>query len=97
MIEGNTDLRIGKRRHDVRSRVIMANSDKAGKVGRLTLEGSTVHWNQGEWQTKASTTDASVILELTLGDFMRLYQQMHDLNATILRDLDNRKGSAIAS
>jgi hypothetical protein len=90
MIDVNTDIQIGKRHHTVRSHVKMAASDKSGSVGRLTLGGSTIYWDQYDWRMKSTSIDASVILELTLEDFLRLYQQMHELNAVIIRDLDRK-------
>jgi hypothetical protein len=46
MIDGNTDIRIGKRDHSVRSHVKMTASEKTGMVGRMTLGGSTVYYDQ---------------------------------------------------
>lgn len=93
MIERNTDINIGKRNHTVRSHVKMTTSERDGNVARLTLAGITLYWDQKEWLMRSTSIDASVILELTLGDFMRLYQQMHELNAVIIQGL-NRKLTA---
>jgi hypothetical protein len=90
MIEVNTNIHIGKRHHTVRSHVKMTASEKSGSVGRLTLGGSTIYFDQYEYLMKSTSIDASVILELTLGDFLRLYQQMHELNAAIIQGLDGK-------